>query len=251
MASDTPVSSQRLVVLCSGWGKWDIGWWPMQRFLTKQGYDVVICDYDKGELIEDCAEAISAFLSYAGPAYEHITFVGHSMGGLIGRVLVQELHHPYIDAFVAWGAPHHGSAWSVLAPWSQTAAQMRPGSEFLTHLNDLPAPTIPCLSITGGVDYIVWPREHQMWKSENVENISVPWVNHVGLLFSPRTWWETLSWLTFDLFGEPAPRADRRGLHSTVRIEPVAQLLGTGLRRAQALLRWPFSPPESKEEEAA
>ena len=124
--------AKRLVVLASGWAKQDFLWTPLAKRLEMIGYDTVCAHFPHNGFghIEDSAEKIGCVIEEMRPFYEHLTFVGHSMGGLLGRFLIQGMDMAQIDSYVSLGTPHEGTwaAWlgPCLASRSRASAAVSP-----------------------------------------------------------------------------------------------------------------------------
>lgn len=199
---------RRLVLLASGWTGTKSSWYFFAKRFKEQGYDVVqaVYPYRGYTPIQYSARAIGELVEGVRSEYDHITFIGHSMGGLIGRYLLQRTEYAgNIDAYCSLGTPHQGSYFANLMPpigaFGKSARQMKVGSQFLERLNSSRWPDgVPALAVSAGLDGIVWDAS---W--DKAENITIPWTNHIAMVFDQRTFWEVWSWLTFDVLGEPGP----------------------------------------------
>ena len=210
--------ARRLVVLASGWAKQDFLWVPLAKRLEAAGYDTVCAHFPHNGFgpIEDSAEKIGCVIEEMRPFYEHLTFVGHSMGGLLGRFLVQHLEMDQIDAYVSLGTPHNGTwlAWAGL--WSHSARQMRVGSDFIRGLNETPWPSkIPAMALQAQMEEIVLPQRHA--EISFGKNQVIPWTTHVSLPLAWRTYAEIYGWLTYGVFGESGPHG-YRGFSSSLSL---------------------------------
>jgi triacylglycerol lipase len=80
------------------------------------------------------AEQLKAEIDAAFGPDESIGLIGFSMGGLICRWYLQALGgHTRVDPFIAISVPMRGTIWAYAYP-GEGARQMRPGSDFLSHL---------------------------------------------------------------------------------------------------------------------
>lgn len=211
-----PRSNNRLVVMASGWTKPDWLWWPMASRFETLGYDTLRCSYTKNGFddIEESAEAALVLIDGVAQYYDHVTFIGHSMGGLTGRYAIQVLGAP-VNSYVSLGSPHRGSRLAWLAPWSRSAVQMRPGSDFLGQLDACEWPDeVPALGVQARFEEIVLPRASA--KIDFGDNVTVN-ANHASLPVHQRTFLEIWAWLTYNVFDEVEPPM-RRGLSSKVEI---------------------------------
>jgi hypothetical protein len=200
------MSTDRLIYLAPGWGKFDLGWWFLRRRYEKMGFDVVYGSYpDRGfNTIDGSARDVERVLNALRPHYKHITFVGHSMGGLIGRYLVQVLGRAdLMDAYISMGTPHKGTHVARLGVASPSAREMCPRSSLLGSLGDVWPETIPAFSLQAGLDWIVFPQN-----SSNPGFSTHGYIKsctHAGLLVHPRAFLECWAWLTYTIFAENGP----------------------------------------------
>jgi triacylglycerol lipase len=115
----------------------------LHRALRRRGF-ATVSSYDYGLLTRDVPAAASLLGAAieklaADTGYERIHVIGHSLGGLIARYLVQRLDGDRrIDTLVTLGTPHQGSRWAHVVP-TPLVRQLRPGSPLLRELEQ-PAP---------------------------------------------------------------------------------------------------------------
>jgi triacylglycerol lipase len=211
------VLNDRLVVLISGWSKPDFLWWPMTRRFEDCGYDVMRLQFPHRGLgaIEECAMEAHPVLLAAKEHYEHLIVVGHSMGGLIGRYLIQVLGLE-ADAYVSIATPHHGTMFGKYALFSQSAQQMDRDSEFLKTLNSLPWPSdLPTLALQAQFEEIVWPSSSTEF--ENAVNVKVDRSLHGSIILKEQTFLEIWAWLTWRIFNNENPPIVE-GISSVVKL---------------------------------
>lgn len=89
---------------------------------------------------EVLAHQLSDFIEENVPHDKRCDLVGFSMGGIVCRYYLQRLGGiSRVDRFVAISAPEHGTWWASFCPSESVrwpgAAQLRPGSAFLSDLN--------------------------------------------------------------------------------------------------------------------
>lgn len=175
---------------------------PLQKKFQEMGFDAVIIDYPHrgyGKL-SDSAKAVARYIASLEDYYDHICFVGYSMGGVIGRYLVQCLPEgKFIDSYISLGSPHHGTLLAKYMPgWTYAAKQMGSGSNFCQKINSLPWPEdLPALALSAAWDCVVIPRQNSQFAP--AECITIPATTHITLPIDPRTWIEIHSWLTFSV----------------------------------------------------
>ncbi len=92
---------------------------------TAGQYDLVLAfDYENlNSSIDDIAQRLQAALRTAGIKHsdgKQLTIAGHSLGGLIGRVLVEDLYRDEdtVDALILIGTPNGGTLWHKTATWA-------------------------------------------------------------------------------------------------------------------------------------
>lgn len=205
---------RKLIVFISGWMKRDLVWKPMEARFKSSGYDVITAYVPSNGFgdIQDSACHVAVALQEVRPFYDKVVVCGHSMGGLVGRVIVQHLGFEGIDAYVSLGTPHNGTYAAYLAPWSQSAKQMQPGSTFLESLNGEPWPShIPALALQAQFEAVVLPQANA--KFEPATNRVIPLTSHLTLPLSQNTFLQTWGWLTYSVFGEPG-RENHAGISS-------------------------------------
>ena len=182
--------SKRLVLLTSGWGNVDLGWTYFSKKFRDSGFDVMWASYPwRGFVgIEESAKEVSKSLRVIKDEYEHVTFVRHSMGGLIGRYIIQNLDgDQFVDAYVSIATPHQGSAMAFLANWSKSAQQMKIDSSFLKDLNEGYWPEeMPTLTLSGGWDSLVFPQFRATFDGAKAHT-HIGKTTHTGLLLHPRS----------------------------------------------------------------
>lgn len=218
-----PSKQKRLIIFAPGWGGQPIKNLNPLLFRFREGFDVVSLRYPNhgfGGLWAN-SRAVSEQIEALRRSYDHITWIGHSMGGLLpfsGYGLSK-----LIDAFVALGSPFHGSPWAKLAWWSDSARDMRQDSWYVENLKDRliahqqktspDKDPMPMLIVNAKFDAIV-PKGLEL-NYKNIKTIEVP-TTHVGLILSKRVYQEIWAWLTYDIFGEVG-HEDGEGFISDLR----------------------------------
>jgi triacylglycerol esterase/lipase EstA (alpha/beta hydrolase family) len=144
---------------------------------------VLSFNYRGGDGIERSARALKQYLRRHVRG-GRLDLVGHSLGGLVARVYIEQLGGARrVDRCVTLGAPHRGT---YNAYWlgSRLGAQLRPDSPLFRRLDGSGAatPGVRFLSIVAGSDNLVIPRVF----AGHEQSVRVPDLGHVAMLFSPQ-----------------------------------------------------------------
>lgn len=113
-----------------------------------------------------------------------IAIVAFSMGGMVARYYLQNLDGAQrCDSFITIATPHNGTRSAWLYP-TKGAAQLRPGSEFLTelHKSEHRLGKIPVFSYRTPMDLVILPSSSSVWK--RAENLKFPVIFHPLMLSS-------------------------------------------------------------------
>ncbi|MEY4169820.1 MAG: hypothetical protein RLZ94_893, partial [Actinomycetota bacterium] len=116
--------------------------------------------------------------------HERVHVIGHSLGGLIGRYLVQRLGgDERVHTLVTLGSPHSGTLPAHIVPL-ETARQMRIDGDIITELAE-PAPGCRTrfLAFWSDIDQLVIPRSHARVEHPDLRarNVLVQGVGHLSL----------------------------------------------------------------------
>lgn len=84
--------------------------------LSNAGWKTKPFYYDWRQNVSENSTLLSSFIDANTPSGEKANFVGHSMGGLIGRGYMQANSGGKLDKYYSVGTPHQGSALAY-APW--------------------------------------------------------------------------------------------------------------------------------------
>jgi pimeloyl-ACP methyl ester carboxylesterase len=128
------------VFLVHGFAGADHSWWALRSALAAAGFPIVIAlrhnafRIDINGVADWLVDHAERAMLVNGSTGVHL--IGHSMGGLAVRAAVESrgLAGSATTA-VTIATPHRGSGWARLMP-GPAARQLRPGSEFLTGLDD-------------------------------------------------------------------------------------------------------------------
>ena len=161
---------------------------PMRRGLRKRGfgstyalnYNAVTDDIRGvamrlGDLVQEVCDETG---------HDRVHVVGHSMGGLIGRYLVQRLGgDERVHTLVTLGTPHQGTLPARLVPLT-VARQMRVGGDLVSELRE-PAPgcSTRFVAFWSDIDQLVIPQSHARIEHPDLRarNVLVRGVGHLSL----------------------------------------------------------------------
>lgn len=157
---------------------------PLGGYLALQGHTQQLAyQYAPGDGIEKAARGLKAFLkNYVRGG--RIDLVCHSLGGLVALCYLQEMGGARrVDRCVTLGTPHRGT-YNAYWIWSKVGRELRPESALLRRLARAAEKPhgVRLLSIQGTADNIVLPRFSPGFAGEQIE---VPGIGHLGILFSP------------------------------------------------------------------
>ncbi len=175
---------QRTVVLIHGYLANRSTLFPAAAYLRLRGFRQVLSfNYSSSAGVEQGAFALREYLRQHVRG-GRIDLVCHSLGGLVARVYIQELGGARrVDRCVTLGTPHRGTYNSYWLS-SRVGGELRPDSSLLSRIHDSSenASDVRFLSFVAGSDNLVVPRVF----ASHEEEIHVPDVGHVSMLFSPR-----------------------------------------------------------------
>jgi hypothetical protein len=141
--ADDPLAARIPVVLVHGMVDNRSVFAVMRRSLRRRGF-AQVCSWNYSPFqrdVESAAAALGAHLERIchETGHDRVHVVGHSLGGLVARYLVQRLGGDRrVDTLVTLGTPHAGTMWAHLLP-TPLVRQLRPGSPLLRDLAE-PAP---------------------------------------------------------------------------------------------------------------
>jgi triacylglycerol lipase len=197
MAPKTKVVRPTPVILVHGiLGQRHVYWNLFRRRLAQDGFrvhEVVLPYYMLGDIriaARFLADKVEATL--VGDGVDKVDLVCHSAGGLVARYYLKYLKgDSHVSHLVTLGTPHLGTYFSYALgfPFMGIMKQTRPGSHFLSEVNDGPGAVPHHVRITSfwsPMDGIVMPPEHAILVGAN--NIKVSWLTHWGFLWNPRVY---------------------------------------------------------------
>ena len=116
--------------------------------------------------------------------HEEVDLVCHSMGAIVATWFLNHGESPsHVGQMVTLAAPFQGTRTAIFG-LRREARDISPGSSVL---EDLGLPPVPTTSIRSTCDNIVFPA-HSPVLPEHAKytNVSLPWLGHNEMLFSPR-----------------------------------------------------------------
>lgn len=161
------IPHKKVAWLVSGWSSPGLEWKisPIPGQLRKEGWGVREFrpkGFGWGD-IREAGRRLFDEISKAKffDAVEEVAVIGYSMGGLIGfeADLITNTNNVdwNIDHLITLGTPHRGTPIARLAPWSKSARQMVPDSEFL-YAHDLWVTNAELMCVGGFLDFVVRPH---------------------------------------------------------------------------------------------
>lgn len=89
---------------------------PIIQAITESGWETIPYYYDWRKPVSENSQNLASFLSSDTLSNEKVNFVGHSMGGLIGRGYLNISDGEKLESLLTVGTPNTGSAYAY-APW--------------------------------------------------------------------------------------------------------------------------------------
>lgn len=145
-------------------------------------------NYSGLEGVPPIAARLGEHIRKAESRCEKLLVIGHSLGGLLLRVVLQsEEKHPNVKGFVSICAPLFGAAQAAWAPIPELRA-LKPESTLFRELESsehrLARLKEGILTISAKLDHFVAPHENALLR--NYKHLVLEDVGHVGSLFAPR-----------------------------------------------------------------
>lgn len=174
------------VVLVPGFSGQDwIYWNVFRRRLERDGFPVFTVTFPGLGLqdIERSGDTLEARIDEVIEATEadRVHLVGHSLGGLVIREVVQKRGRTdTIGTCATLGTPHQGTVTSLVAVVRPACRQMLPGSSYLRDLSAEPL-EVPFVNVYANPDSLVVPFGNARFPG--AENHRIRIGGHWGLLF--------------------------------------------------------------------
>jgi len=179
------------VILVHGYGGNSANFLWMQWQLKRRGWhNVYAVSYtpptiNARKLAQQVVDHVERILAATGAEKAHL--VCHSMGGPLTRYALLNLGLAgKVDKVITLGSPHQGTRIANLFMARGAAAQLRYQSSFVTELNnqDQTPGGAQFYSIYSNMDNFILPSNAAVLGG-NAENIHVPRLGHISLLYSP------------------------------------------------------------------
>lgn len=174
------------VILVPGFSGQDWVYWNVfRRRLERDGFPVYAVTFPGLGLqdLETSGDTLEARIEEVREATgaDRVNLVGHSLGGLVIREVVQrrDVREP-VAACATLGTPHQGTLTSLVALVRPACRQMMPGSPYLRELAEHPV-EVPFVNVYASPDSLVVP--HGNARLPAAQNHRIRLGGHWGLLF--------------------------------------------------------------------
>jgi pimeloyl-ACP methyl ester carboxylesterase len=160
----------------------------MRRALRRRGF-AQVCTWNYSPLqrdVQSAAEALGRHIEHIcrETGHERVHVVGHSLGGLVARYLVQRLGgDERVQSLVTLGTPHAGTRLARALP-TPLVRQLRPGSALMQELAE-PVPSCRTLitAVYSDLDQVVVPSAAGRCDHPDLQarNVLMRGVGHMSL----------------------------------------------------------------------
>jgi triacylglycerol lipase len=186
--ADDPLAAHIPVVLVHGLVDNRSVFTVMRRALKRRGF-AQVCTWNYSPLQRDVESAAAALGRHIEricqeSGHDRVHVVGHSLGGLVARYLVQRLGgDARIESLVTLGTPHAGTRWAHVLP-TPLVRQLRPGSPLMRELAE---PTPDCrtriTAVYSDLDQVVVPSAAGRCDHPDLgaRNVLVRGIGHMSL----------------------------------------------------------------------
>jgi triacylglycerol esterase/lipase EstA (alpha/beta hydrolase family) len=156
----------------------------LPKRLSRRGIDCVVIELGDptGDLDASAAEVAAWLADVRRRAPDRsIALTGISMGGLVARLALARDNAPKVDNLVTISSPHAGT-WTAHFGFGEAARQMRPGSDVIRRLADLPPPC-PATALWTPDDTIILPPTSG--KLAGAKIVAIPGYTHLAVVEAP------------------------------------------------------------------
>jgi len=202
------------------------------RTLRREGFQPVLVDLPSTlrSIAQNVAHVREAVLAVrAASGYERIGYVGHSMGGVIGRAYA--IAHPDhgLGSIVTLASPHRGTHLARLG-LGQSARDMRLDSEFMrAHPPNERGTDVPIHTLISAHDNIVSPPWSAVLGDGPGEDVLHPAaLGHTGILYDQDVHERVVAWLRAELPSAPEAGLEpvEAGVEEPGAVEAAAEVPG-------------------------
>lgn len=182
---------QKAVILITGWGMPKNYNFALKNHLQNKGFEVHMFNHKLNiQDIKESADELGKYIS--SNKLSKVSIIGISVGAVVGYYYLQKLNGwKNTDKFVSFVGSHRGSALSYLAPFSGSARQMRPNSEFIKNLlNEKPKNIDKILMVNATKDEFVRNYSNSI---KGAKNEVIPMVGHFNIQFFKNPSFEIIS----------------------------------------------------------
>ena len=159
----------------------------MSRSLRRRGFTSV-STWNYSPLVQDvrvAATQLAQHLEQIGEqtGHERVHVVGHSLGGIVARYLVQCGSSDRVASLTTLGSPHGGTLWAHAGP-TPLIRQLRSGSDLMAELaRPAPGVAVPVTAVYSDLDQLVLPVAHGRCDHPDLQarNVLVHGVGHMSL----------------------------------------------------------------------
>ena len=144
------MKKNEVVILLHGLGLSSYTLLYIEHSLAAMGYETINVDYpSRGYCVTDLFDIVSTIIAQENDSfnkYDKVHFVGHSLGGILARMLALAYQETNLGMCVALGSPNEGSSLAKrLSSWRLIRGHFGPAlfdicpqSEFINSLDSLP-----------------------------------------------------------------------------------------------------------------
>ncbi|SDG07095.1 esterase/lipase family protein [Klenkia brasiliensis] len=159
----------------------------MSRALRRRGFTSV-STWNYSPLVQDVRVAARQLEQHLArvcedSGHDRVHVVGHSLGGIVARWLLQCGGSERFASLTTLGSPHGGTIWAHAGP-TPLIRQLRPGSDLMAELGR-PAPglDVPVTAVWSDLDQLVLPVSSGRCDHPDLQarNVAVHGVGHMSL----------------------------------------------------------------------
>lgn len=184
------------VVLVAGYVENSSQMVALGRRLAREGYQPVLLDLPSTfSAIEENVSWLAARLAEvrAESGYARVGYVGHSMGGVVGRVCTLRREDPGIAVMISLASPHRGTHLAKVG-LGQSARDMEVASAFAKRYPPDAIGHAPIRSVIAREDNIVSPAWSAVLPHAETVLTQAP-LGHTGILYDAEVHELVLGWL--------------------------------------------------------